>query len=461
MIDGSRRPEAVATLQEKIPGAYRDLEQVRSTLEKHFGELQDIEFTVENSRLFLLQTRPGPCAGPAAVRLAVEMAREKLITWSEAVARVPVERLAGLCSTCAHAPRRLEELPRAGCPLRLGRPHAALANGSRSWIANETNLKQLLGWADKLRRLQVRVEAERAGCEIKQAIAQGAQGIGVWRLEKWIFSRAALSDLPRTEKPILPAEAGPSGHALLAALRRDLLEIFRTLHGLPISLCLLDPGRLERSRSGPGAMKTEPEAGAWQVRAIFEAASEAQREGLRVRPEILLPHVSFCPELAREVQQVRDVAARVARENHTRFHFLIGAMIETPRACLVAEALAREIDCFFFSLPDLARATLGQARLPCAGFSTADPSPLPSSTALDMGGNFDRSGTGELLRLACERGRRSRPDLKLGCSLAGGDDFETVHFAEELGFNHITAPLRYLGAVRLVAAQAALESTVK
>jgi pyruvate,orthophosphate dikinase len=605
VVAGVRTPDPVATLQEKMPQAYRELEDVRAALEKHFREMQDFEFTVENGKLFMLQTRNGKRTGVAAVRIAVEMVKEKLITWQEAVARVPADQLSQLLTpifdrkAIKHAEKIASGLP-AGPGAATGRiyfnaneaeaeatkgkvllvreetspedirgmlaaegiltarggvsSHAALVarqmgkvcvcgasalhvdyqNGnlnvgdrvfhkgdflsidgtSGEVYAGEVKTApseivqvliektldpkesatygmyaQLMGWADKLRRLQIRTNADQPD-QVANAVAFGAQGVGLCRTEHMFFEGDRIDAV----REMILADTQEGREAAVAKLlpyqRGDFAGIFRALNGLPATIRFLDPPLHEflphthdqqtelANKLGVPVEKVTrrvaelhefnpmlglrgcrlgivfPEISTMQARALFEAAIEVQKEGIKVKPEIMIPLVGFAKELELQVQLVRQVAAEVSKKHNVRINYLVGTMIEIPRACIVADEIAKEAEFFSFGTNDLTQTTLGMSRDDSGSF-------LPAYQNLEIikqnpFATVDMTGVGGLMKVAIERGRKTRPEIKLGICGEHGGDPASVKFCHHIGLTYVSCSPFRVPIARLAAAQAAL-----
>jgi pyruvate,orthophosphate dikinase len=605
VVAGVRTPDPVATLQERMPKAHKELEDVRATLEKHFREMQDFEFTVENGKLYMLQTRNGKRTGVAAVRIAVEMVKEKLITWQEAVARVPADQLSQLLTpifdrqAIKNAERIATGLP-AGPGAATGRiffqaneAEAESKNGKVLLVREETSPEdirgmlaaegiltarggvsshaalvarqmgkvcvcgaqalhidyhkntltvgnrvfnkgdylsidgtsgdvyagevktapseivqvlidktleakqsatygmyaQLMGWADKLRRLQIRTNADQPD-QAANAIAFGAQGVGLCRTEHMFFEGDRIDAV----REMILADAKEGREKAVAKLlpfqRGDFAGIFRALNGLPTTIRLLDPPlheflpntheqqhELAKKLGVPVEKVTRrvaelhefnpmlglrgcrlgilfPEISAMQVRAIFEAAIEVQKEGIKVKPEIMIPLVGFAKELELQVALVRQIAAEVSKEHNTRLNYLVGTMIEIPRACVVADEIAKEAEFFSFGTNDLTQTGLGMSRDDSGSF-------LGAYQALEIMkqnpfATIDKAGVGGLMKLGIAGGRKTRPDIKLGICGEHGGDPASVKFCHQIGLTYVSCSPFRVPIARLAAAQAAL-----
>jgi len=605
VVAGVRTPDPVATLQEKMPRAYRELEDVRAALEKHFREMQDFEFTVENGKLFMLQTRNGKRTGVAAVRVAVEMVKEKLITWQEAVARVPADQLSQLLTpifdrkAIKNAEKIASGLP-AGPGAATGRiyfnaieaetealkgkvllvreetspedirgmlaaegiltarggvsSHAALVarqmgkvcvcgahaihinyhegtltvgdrlfhkgdflsiDGTSGEVyAGEVKTApseivqvlldktldpkesatygmyaQLMSWADKLRRLQIRTNADQPD-QVANAVAFGAQGIGLCRTEHMFFEGDRIDAV----REMILADTKEGRETAVAKLlpyqRGDFAGIFRALNGLPATIRFLDPplheflpntheqqAELAKKLGVPVEKVTRrvtelhefnpmlglrgcrlgilfPEISAMQARAIFEAAIEVQKEGIKVKPEIMIPLVGFAKELELQVALVRQIAAEVSKQHNTRLTYLVGTMIEIPRACVVADEIAKEAEFFSFGTNDLTQTTLGMSRDDSGVFL-----PVYQNQEIVKQNPFatiDTTGVGAMMKIAIEKGRKTRPEIKLGICGEHGGEPASVKFCHSIGLTYVSCSPFRVPIARLAAAQAAL-----
>ncbi|HEU5039309.1 MAG TPA: pyruvate, phosphate dikinase, partial [Gemmatimonadales bacterium] len=496
VVSGSRTPLPIATLKERLPASYQELERVARTLERHFRDVQDMEFTIERGTLYMLQTRRGQRSGHAAVRIACEMVDEGLISEEEAVARIPPNDLNQLlhptldpqsqldllttglpaspgaaCGPAVFDADRAEKLGRAGQSVILVRretspedfhgmvvakailtarggmtSHAAvvargmgkpcvagaqaidvderslrLSVNGRSvaegeWITVDgstgqvyagqaaliapslsDNFLRLMTWADRIRQLRVRVNAD-TPADAHRGRDFGAEGIGLCRTEHMFFDGERLSAM---REMIVAADHEGRKRALAKLLpmqRSDFEAIFRAMEGYPVTIRLLDPPLhefLPKERAEvealaqeleiePDALQTVihrlaevnpmlglrgcrlgiiyPEITAMQVRAIFEAAcTVASRKG-RVMPEVMIPLTASVVEFRKQALIVRQVAEEVFRERQITVPFLLGTMIELPRACVTADELAREAQFFSFGTNDLTQTTWGFSR---------------------------------------------------------------------------------------------------
>ncbi len=584
VVAGVRTPHPISDLAKEMPAAHKELMKVRSLLEHHFKDMQDLEFTVEENRLCILQTRNGKRTGHAAVRIAVDMVGEKLITRKDAVRRIPADSLAHLLAPIfdrqsVHVAKkigsergekvvlaRIETSPEdlrgmiAAEGILTSRggvsSHAALvarqmgkvcvcgATGiqidykKRTLSANGTTLNRgdyisidgtagdvfagevatapseivqvlvgrsldpkksityqeyakLMKWADEFRTLGVRTNADSPE-QVTNAVAFGAEGIGLCRTEHMFFEGDRIDAMREMILAGTKEERARALTKLLPYQRGDFIGIFTALKGLPATIRFLDPP-LHEFLPADHAQQSElanklglavehiarrvhelhefnpmlghrgcrlgivyPEISEMQARAIFEAAAEVQAKGIKVRPEIMIPLVGFPRELKLQIDIVRRVANEVAQEKKTKFHYLVGTMIEIPRAALVADQIARDAEFFSFGTNDLTQTTLGMSRDDSASF-------LPAYAELDIVdtnpfASIDQKGVGRLMEITCDLGRKARPDIKLGICGEHGGEPASVKFCHRLGLDYVSCSPFRIPIARLAAAQAALES---
>jgi pyruvate,orthophosphate dikinase len=606
VVAGVRTPHPIAQLANEMPAAHKELMKVRALLESHFKDMQDLEFTVEDNRLYILQTRNGKRTGLAAVRIAVEMVEEKLISKEDAVRRIPADSLAHLLApifdrksiraakkiasglaagpgaASGHVVFSAEEAVRRadkGEKVVLARietspedlrgmiaaegiltarggvsSHAALvarqmgkvcvcgASGveidynKRTLEAGGTTLKEgdyisidgtagevfagevttapseivqvlvdrsldgkksatyrqyekLMSWVERLRKLDVRTNADTPE-QVENAVAFGAQGIGLCRTEHMFFEGDRIDAM---REMILAENKEDRAKALAKLLpyqRGDFAGIFKALKGLPATIRFLDPPLHEflphdhdqqvelAKKLGVKAENIArrvrelhefnpmlghrgcrlgivyPEISEMQARAVFEAAAEVQKKGIKVRPEIMIPLVGFPRELKLQIEIVHRIAEEVAKKQKTKFHYLVGTMIEIPRAALVADEIARDAQFFSFGTNDLTQTTLGMSRDDSGTF-------LPVYAELDIVAtnpfaSIDQKGVGRLMEITCELGRKTRPDIKLGICGEHGGEPESVKFCHRLGLDYVSCSPFRVPIARLAAAQAAL-----
>jgi pyruvate,orthophosphate dikinase len=588
VVSGARTPEPITNLKEKVPHAYAELDRVARTLERHFRDVQDLEFTIERGQLYMLQTRRGQRSGPAAVRIAIEMVDEGTITEEEAVARIPPNDLNQLlhptidqsakldlltvglpaspgaaCGTVVFEADLAEDLGRKGNAVILVRretspedfhgmvaakailtarggmtSHAAVVargmgtpcvagaqeidvdeHGSEFRINGRTvrqgdwitvdgsngkvfagqarlippelsgNFTRIMGWADRMRHLRVRVNAD-TPADAHRGRDFGAEGIGLCRTEHMFFEGDRLTAM---REMILAEDEDGRKRALARLLpmqRADFEGIFRAMEGFPVTIRLLDPPLHEFLPKQPDEIaalaktlgKTAadvqrnidslsevnpmlglrgcrlglvyPEITAMQARAIFEAAcTVAERKG-RVQPEVMIPLVAHVIEFRKQALIVRQVAEEVFRERQITVPYLLGTMIELPRAAVTADEIAREAQFFSFGTNDLTQTTWGLSRDDAGKFLPfyLEHSILESDPFVEL----DTTGVGRLISMAVDLGRRTRQDLKLGICGEHGGEPRAVHFCEAQKMNYVSCSPYRVPIARLAAAQAAL-----
>jgi pyruvate,orthophosphate dikinase len=588
VVSGSRTPEPISLLKDKMPQAYADLDKMARTLERHFRDVQDMEFTIERGRLYMLQTRRGQRSGHAAVRISCEMVDEGLISEEEAVARIPPNDLNQLLHPTIDPKAELdllttglpaspgaasgtvvfdadvaEELGRKGEPVILVRretspedfhgmvaakailtarggmtSHAAVVArgmgkpcvaGAQEIVVDEPaglfsvdgrsikggewitvdgasgnvyagkaalvppelsgNFNRVMDWADKIRHLRVRVNAD-TPADAHRGRDFGAEGIGLCRTEHMFFEGDRINAM--REMIIAQDEAGRKKALakLLPMQRSDFEGIFRAMEGYPVTIRLLDPPlheflpkepeEIEKLALQTGKTAKEihriveslaevnpmlglrgcrlgimyPEITAMQVRAIFEAAcTVAARKG-RVMPEVMIPLVAHVVEFRKQALIIRQVAEEVFRERQITVPYLLGTMIELPRAALTADEIAREAQFFSFGTNDLTQTTWGLSRDDAGVFL---PSYLERNIIdADPFAVLDLAGVGKLISMAVQLGRGTRQDLKVGICGEHGGEPNAVAFCEQQKMNYVSCSPFRVPIARLAAAQAAL-----
>ena len=577
------------TLETRMPAVYKQLDEVRLKLESHYKDMQDIEFTVERERLYLLQTRTGKRTPAAAVRIAVELAEEGLIDQEEALLRVdpnllesvlrpvldpdarrnviaeglPASPGAASGKVVFHSEEaqelhdrgekvilvRMETSPEdiqgmtvsegiltsrggqtshaavvargMGKPCVVGAIDIVVDYGRQLFYAGEAVIKrgdwltldgtsgeviegrvptlappsdsgamgQLLAWADERARLGVRANADN-GKDAARARELGAGGIGLCRTEHMFFQPDALRAMRQL---ILAADSRTRIRALSQVLpiqREAFVELFRAMDGLPVTIRLLDPplheflphttsdissvagdlgvqselleerlAQLHESNPMMGHRGcrlgiTSPEIYTTQVKAILQAAVEVQKEGVEVLPEIMIPLVALGEELDRLRKLVEATAEQVLEAENARVDYVVGTMIELPRAALTADELARSAQFFSFGTNDLTQMTYGFSRDDMSKFFNSyvaegilEDSPLAV---------FDADGVGQLVKIGVEKGRSTRADLKTGvCGEHGGDPVG-IGFFHKIGIDYVSCSPYRVPVARLAAAHAAL-----
>ena len=589
VVAGIRDPLSIEQMEALLPDAFIQLNETAERLETHYREMQDLEFTVEDGELFLLQTRNGKRTARAGVRIAVEMADEDLITREEAVERIEPERLdevlhpmvdpdadyqplaignpaspGAASGRIVFTAREAVEQAQQGESVVLVRnetspddfegmvaavaivtarggksSHAAVVArgmgkccvvGTKSleideerrmirsngqvvaggdWITVDgasgevipgriatvqpepgEHFDRLMGWADEIRRLRVRTNADNPE-DAAAAREFGAEGIGLCRTEHMFFGEERV-DAVREMILAHDAEGRKSAiDRLLPMQRSDFDGIFRAMDGLPVTIRLLDPPLHEFLPSEPEELQriavalertveevetaverlteanpmlghrgcrlgfSHPEITRMQARAIFEAALDAQADGVDVQPEVMVPLVGHVGELSNQKSLVDQTAREVFAERNDRVDYLIGTMIELPRACLTSGPIAREAEFFSFGTNDLTQTTLGLSRDDAGSFL---PLYVESGVyAKDPFQSLDTVGVGRLMRASVKEGREARPNLKVGICGEHGGDPDSVRFCHELRMDYVSCSPFRVPVARLAAARAELE----
>ncbi|WP_454631094.1 pyruvate, phosphate dikinase [Bradyrhizobium cenepequi] len=586
---GSDKP----SMETAMPDAFKELTRIYTLLEKHYRDMQDMEFTVEEGKLWMLQTRGGKRTAKAALRIAVELANEGLISKQDAVTRIDPASLDQLlhptidpaatrdiiCTGLPASPGaasgeivfssdeaaklqtdgrkvilvRIETSPEdihgmhaaegilttrggmtshaavvargmgkpcvSGCgAIRVDYGRGTMSVGSRTFKAGDVitidggigqvlagrmpmiepelsgEFGTLMGWADDVRRLRVRVNGDTPD-DARTAVKFGAEGIGLCRTEHMFFEETRI----RTVREMILSEDEQSRRAALSKLlpmqRADFVELFEIMKGLPVTIRLLDPPLHEflphtqaEIEEVARAMNTDPrrladrarelaefnpmlgfrgcrlaiaypEIAEMQARAIFEAAVEAgKRTGKAVGLEVMVPLIATKAEFDLVKGRIDATAHAVMKETGAKLTYQVGTMIELPRACLMAGKVAETAEFFSFGTNDLTQTTYGISRDDAASF-------LGTYIAkgileIDPFISVDRDGVGELVRIGVERGRKTRPNLKVGICGEHGGDPASVAFCHEVGLDYVSCSPYRVPIARLAAAQAALGKAI-
>ncbi len=601
VVAGIRTPHPLEDLAGEMPEIHQQFQDICDKLEEHYREMQDIEFTIEKGKLFILQTRTGKRTAAAAIQIAVDMVREGLITKIEALKRTEPQQLEQLLHRridpeikLDHLARglpaspgaasgkvvfdsdRAQELGQNGERVLLVRPettpddihgiiaaqgiltsrggmtsHAAVvargmgkpcvsgcedlkidlaggvfkiknqeySEGELLTIDGSTGkvylgdvpmiepeltveFRELIGWADEVRRLKVRANAD-TPADARRAIELGAQGIGLCRTEHMFM---AAERIPVVQKMILAEsreERETALNELLPMQQEDFKGIFKEMAGFPVTVRLLDPplheflpdreellievDRLRRDQAPSQVLREKedllskvnslvefnpmlghrgcrlglvyPEIYRMQVKAIFYALFELLGKGLpesELKPEIMIPLVGHHEEMVRMKELVEQSAEELFAEKGRRISYLTGTMIELPRACLVADQLAEAAAFFSFGTNDLTQTTLGYSR------DDAEGKFLPfylqqKIISANPFAEIDQEGVGSLVEMAIAKGRAARNDLKVGiCGEHGGDPV-SIEFFHRIGLDYVSCSPFRLPIARLAAARAALQ----
>ncbi len=577
-------------MEETMPAMYKQLVALRDKLERHYTDMQDMEFTIQKGKLWMLQTRGGKRTAAAGFKIAVDMARDGIITQEEAVRRINPAQLDQLLHPTLDpkAPRKLlsRGLPaspgaasgrivftaedaedwvkrgekvilvrRETSPEDIGGMHVAqgilttrggmtshaavVARGMGTPCvcgAGDINVDAkaktakvrdkvlfegdvitmdgatgeifdgrvptirpeltgdfavLMGWVDKIRRLKVRANAETA-LDAETARKFGAEGIGLCRTEHMFFDASRILSV---RQMILAKDAGGRKAALdklLPHQRADFVKLFTIMDGLPVTIRLLDPplheflphtdAEITEVALGAGVSEdsvrdkltslhetnpmlghrgvrlgiSHPEIYEMQARAIFEAAVLVAGQGKKVFPEVMIPLVGTRKELDLMKQVVDETARKVLSEAGVTIAYMVGTMIELPRAALQAGDIATTAEFFSFGTNDLTQTTLGLSRDDCANL--IELYKAKGIYAKDPFASLDVEGVGELIRIAAERGRATRKDIKLGICGEHGGDPDSIAFCHAAGLDYVSCSPYRVPVARLAAAQAVLAS---
>jgi len=603
VVAGTRTPQPIKkagkktkgqrSLEEEMPEVYKQLERIYRKLEKHYKDMQDIEFTIQKGRLWMLQTRTGKRTAAAAVKIAVDMVKEKLIDRKEAVRRVEPHQLdqllhpridpkaprtflakglpaspGAVCGQVVFSAEEAVEWAQAGKGVILVRletspediggmnvargiltarggmtSHAAVvargmgkccvagcgalqvdykakqftANGkviregdsitldgsTGEVFAGEVKTLQpemsgefatFMKWADQIRRLKVRTNADTPH-DSQVAVRFGAEGIGLCRTEHMFFEGDRIDAV----REMIVAEDHKARQKALAKLlpvqRKDFVGIFKAMKGMPVTIRLLDPPlhefvpheeeeireladklgvSVERLRAKVESLNefnpmlghrgcrlgtTYPEITEMQARAIFEAAVECQKKGLKVLPEVMVPLVGTTGEFAHQEGIIRRVADEVMKARKVKIKYLVGTMIEIPRAALLADQIAEAAEFFSFGTNDLTQMTFGYSRDDAGTF-------LPEYVAMkilpeDPFQVLDQEGVGELVDIGVKRGRSTRKNLKIGICGEHGGEPSSVEFCHRVGMDYVSCSPYRVPIARLAAAHAVLKENTR
>jgi len=612
VVAGIRTPLPVSALAKNVPEAYKELEHTYKKLEKHYRDMLDLEFTIQEGKLYMLQTRVGKRTGIAAVKIAVDMVKEGVISKEEAIQRIGSDQLAqylypifdtkeeskvnplgkGLpagpgaaAGKIALTPDRAVDMKAAGTRVVLVRQetspddihgmnaaagfltarggmtsHAAVVarqmgkvcvagcesvevldsqtvkigaktfregdylsiNGSTGNVYEgdlpvvESEIIQviqgkldpkksdkyqrfatILSWADSVRTLRVRANAD-VPEQAKIARGFGAEGIGLCRTEHMFF---AEDRIPIMQKMILARtkeEREKYLDQLLPLQKQDFIGLYREMQGFPVTIRLLDPplheflpkreelmveiARLELTGQDGSKLEekrrllarveelhefnpmlglrgcrlgiTMPEITRMQARAVMEAACELAKEGKKIVPEIMIPLVGMVSEMKSQKDLIREVAQETMKRYNVKLSYLIGTMIELPRAAVTADRIAEEAEFFSFGTNDLTQTTFGFSRDDAAKF--IDHYRTANIMDSDPFAVLDREGVGALMKQAIAGGRKTRAGIKLGICGEHGGDPSSVEFCHQLGLDYVSCSPYRVAIARLAAAHAAL-----
>jgi len=610
VVAGIRTPKPIKELKKEMPEIYDQLVKITTKLERHYRDMQDVEFTIQKGKLWMLQTRAGKRTGFAAIRIAVDMVNEGLISEKQAIMRIEPEQLnhllrpvfdidekekalkedrllakglpagpgaatgrvaftaedaermaksgdsvilvrtetspedikgmrtasgiltarGGMTSHAALVARQMGKVCVVGCSaLEIDYKKGQLKSGDKvvkegDYISldgtegkviegkiktqeseviralfegdkrarralNYKLYSQLMRWADKYRKLQVWANADQPD-QARTARTFGAQGIGLCRTEHMFFKGDRIDFM----RQMILSDSTEERKKALAKLKpiqkRDFIDIFKEMEGLPVTIRFLDPPLHEflphtdreirelAQKMGVPASKlkakveslkefnpmlghrgcrlgiTYPEVYEMQAAAILEAACELAKRGRKVRPEIMIPLVAIHTELKELRERVDRTAKEVFDKKKVKVSYRVGTMIELPRASLTADEIAEDADFFSFGTNDLTQTTYGLSRDDSGEFLAhyIEHNIVPENPFVSV----DRAGVGQLMKMGVEKGRKTNPALKVGiCGEQGGDP-DSIEFCHEIGLNYVSCSPYRVPIARLAAAQAAL-----
>lgn len=612
VVSGARTPLPIKNLKEDNEKIYKQLEGIRKILEKHYKDMLDIEFTIQQGKLWMLQCRVGKRTGFAAIKMAVDMVKEKLIDKEEAILRIEPNQLnqllrpifdveqkrkaieegrllakglnagpgaasgkvalsaqdavamaaegepvilvrietspedikgmnaaegiltarGGMTSHAALVARQMGKVCVAGCgALRISYKDRKIMVEGKDIVINEGDYisidgttgeviqgrietkpseviqvlltktldpkesktyqtyDNLMKWADSVRKLRIRTNADQPD-QATNAIAFGAEGIGLCRTEHMFFGGDRIMSVRKMIVSDTLEDRKAALEELLPLQREDFYGIFKAMDGYPVTIRTLDPPlheflpnterdirELANALNIPEEKLVEkiqslhefnpmlgfrgcrlgilyPEITEMQARAIFEAAVDAANDGIKVKPEIMIPLVSELNEFKLQEKIVRGVAEEVFKEKGKKVNYLVGTMIELPRACVTADEIAKSAEFFSFGTNDLTQTSFGLSRDDAGKF-------LPLYVEREILPNdpfevLDQTGVGALVKIGTEKGRSTRPNLKVGICGEHGGEPSSVEFCHNVGMDYVSCSPFRVPIARLAAARAVL-----
>ena len=593
VVAGIRTPQPIDTLKEVMPEIYKQFIDTVKTLEHHYKDMQDVEFTIEKGRLFFLQTRNGKRTAASAINVAVDLVNEGLITKEEAIMRIEPKQLdqllhpkfedkalkeatvltkglpaspgagsgkiyfsaedaakasqngekvilvrqetspediegmvcsegiltarGGMTSHAAVVARGMGKCCVAGCgeikvdeaAKEVRKDDLVLKEGDFISLDGSTgvvylgdvakveatmtgNFEKLMNWVDEIREIRVRTNADNPR-DAKAAVDFGAEGIGLCRTEHMFFDEDRI---PAVRKMILSNTVKDRVEALdrlLPMQQQDFVDIYKVMGDRPVNIRLLDPPLHEflphddetinelakdmnidakeikkrivdlaefnpmLGHRGCRLAVTYPEIAVMQTKAIINAAIEVNKEGLNVEPEIMIPLVGALNEFRNVKNTIVETANKIIEENNVNLKYTVGTMIEIPRACLIADEIAREADFFSFGTNDLTQMTFGYSRDDAGKFLNeyVDKEILEK----DPFQTLDQNGVGKLVKMAANLAREEKGDkIKLGICGEHGGDPASVEFCYKTGLNYVSCSPYRVPIARLAAAQATIKN---
>ena len=593
VVAGVRTPKSIDTLKEVMPEAYNEFVKTCEILESHYRDMQDMEFTIENGKLFMLQTRNGKRTGSAAIKIAVDLYNEGMISKEEALLKVEPKQLdqllhptfdsevlksvtpiaTGLAAspgaacgkiyfTAADATKhakdgedvilvRLETSPEDIEGMNLARgvltirggmtSHAAVVargmgrccvSGCGELTVNEDNktlttsdgvvfkegdyisidgstgkvygtqvktvepeisgdFETFMSWADEVRKLEVRTNADTKR-DAHQAVKFGAEGIGLCRTEHMFFEKDRIFAIREMIVSDTKEQRQKALAKLLPMQRGDFEELFKEMNGYPVTIRFLDPPLHEfvphteeeikdlakdlgvtfeelktkidslhefnpmMGHRGCRLSITFPEIAVMQTRAVIEAAINVEKSGIKVKPEIMIPLVGDPKELKYVKNIVVETIEKVFKEQDYKVEYMIGTMIEIPRAALLADEIAEDAEFFSFGTNDLTQMTYGFSRDDAGKFLNDYYEKQIFES--DPFARVDTKGVGQLIEIAVEKGKKTRPNIELGICGEHGGDPSSVEFCHKVGLTYVSCSPFRVPIARLAAAQAAIKS---
>jgi pyruvate,orthophosphate dikinase len=606
VVAGVRTPDPVSGMQKALPAAFKELMKVRQILEKHFRDVQDVEFTIQEGKLFMLQTRNGKRTAAAGLKFAADMVKEKLIDWKTAVMRNPADQLdqllapvfdineakkatviakglpagpgaasgkiylnaeravvaaekgekvllvrvetspedlrgmiaaegiltsrGGVSSHAALVARQMGKVCVCGASgVEVDYDKKTVKAGGKTFkegdylsidgtagtvyageLATEPseiitglifnkkasqstekykNFVKLMDWCSQATRMGVRTNADTPE-QVKNAVAFGAEGIGLTRTEHMFFEGDRIDSMREMILATNEADRKKALKKLLPHQRKDFLGIFKALEGKPATIRLLDPPlheflphskeqQLDLAKKlgvkvddimqrvhdlhefnpmlghrGCRLAISYPEIAEMQAQAIFEAAAECVKKGIPVKPEVMVPLVGYARELELQVAIIHRVAKEVKAAKGVKFDYLVGTMIEVPRGCVTADEIAKHAEFFSFGTNDLTQTALGVSRDDMGSFlnSYQENDIYPKNPFASL----DTTGVGHLMEIAVAKGRSTKKNIKLGICGEHGGDPDSVNFCHKLGLAYVSCSPYRVPVARLAAAQAAI-----
>ena len=596
VVAGVRTPKSIDTLKEVMPEAYNEFVKTCEILESHYRDMQDMEFTIENGKLFMLQTRNGKRTGSAAIKIAVDLYNEGMISKEEALLKVEPKQLdqllhptfdsevlksvtpiaTGLAAspgaacgkiyfTAADATKhakdgedvilvRLETSPEDIEGMNLARgvltirggmtSHAAVVargmgrccvSGCGELTVNEDNktlttsdgvvfkegdyisidgstgkvygtqvktvepeisgdFETFMSWADEVRKLEVRTNADTKR-DAHQAVKFGAEGIGLCRTEHMFFEKDRIFAIREMIVSDTKEQRQKALAKLLPMQRGDFEELFKEMNGYPVTIRFLDPPLHEfvphteeeikdlakdlgvtfeelktkieslhefnpmMGHRGCRLSITFPEIAVMQTRAVIEAAINVEKSGIKVKPEIMIPLVGDPKELKYVKNIVVETIEKVFKEQNYKVEYMIGTMIEIPRAALLADEIAEDAEFFSFGTNDLTQMTYGFSRDDAGKFLNDYYEKQIFES--DPFARVDTKGVGQLIEIAVEKGKKTRPNIELGICGEHGGDPSSVEFCHNVGLTYVSCSPFRVPIARLAAAQAAIKAGIE